>query len=151
MKALEQEVRALLHAAQQERKAALDPGRVETTFQVGDQVMVRTKVMLRTKELLDAAEIGKLRPRWEGPFAVAAVAGPNTYTLTLPARFKCSPTVNVERLKPYYPRSGRPPSLAGPGRGPGAGWRVRGGAAPQPQDHPRPDPLPGALAGPRLG
>jgi hypothetical protein len=50
MKALEKEVRALLHAGQQERKAALDPGRVATTFQVGDQVL------LRTKELLDAAD-----------------------------------------------------------------------------------------------
>ena len=87
MKTLEQEVRALLHAAQQERKAALDRGRVDTTFQVGDQVM------LRTKELLDAAEVGKLRPRWEGPVPVAAVAGPNTCTLTLPARFKCSLTM----------------------------------------------------------
>ena len=27
-----------------------------------------------TKELLDAAEVGKLRPRWEGPFPVAVVA-----------------------------------------------------------------------------
>ena len=103
MKALEQEVRALLHAAQQERKAALDRGRVDTTFQVGDQVM------LRTKELLDAAEVGKLRPQWEGPFPVAAVAGPKTCTLTLPARFKGSPTVNVDRLKPYVLRAGRPP------------------------------------------
>ena len=33
--------------------------------------------------------------------------GPNTYTLTLPRRFKCSPTVNVDRLKPYHPRAGR--------------------------------------------
>jgi hypothetical protein len=64
-------------------------------FQVGDQVL------LRTKELLDAAEVGKLCPRWEGPFTVAALAGPNTYTLTLPRRFKCSPTVNVDRLKPF--------------------------------------------------
>ena len=37
MKALEQEVWALLRAAQQERKAALDRGRADTTFQVGDQ------------------------------------------------------------------------------------------------------------------
>ena len=63
--------------------------------------------MLRTKELLDAAEVGKLRPRWEGPFRVSALAGPNTYTLTLPRHFKCSPTVNVDRLKPYHPRAGR--------------------------------------------
>ena len=39
MKALEQEVRALLHSAQQERKATLDPGRVDTTFQVGDKAL----------------------------------------------------------------------------------------------------------------
>jgi hypothetical protein len=76
MKALEQEVLALLHAARQERKAVLERGRVDTAFQVGDQVL------LRTKELLYAAEIGKLRPRWEGPFRarLAALAGPNTYT-----------------------------------------------------------------------
>ena len=102
MRALEEEVRALLHAAQQERKAAMDTGRVDTTFQVGDQVM------LRTHELFDAAEVGKLRPRWEGPFPVEALAGPNTYTLTLPRRFKCSPTVNVDRLKPFHPRADRP-------------------------------------------
>ena len=44
-------------------------------------------MMLRTKELLDAVEVGKLRPRCEGPFPVPAVAGPNTFTLTLPAQF----------------------------------------------------------------
>jgi len=102
MKALEHEVLALLHAAQKERKAKLDQGRVDTRFAVGDQVM------LRTKELLDAAEVGKLRPRWEGPFPVVALAGPNTYTLALPKRFRCSPTVNVDRLKPYHPRTDQP-------------------------------------------
>jgi hypothetical protein len=55
MEALEQEVQALLHAAQQERKRALDSCRVATTFQVGDQVL------LRTAELIDAAQIGKLQ------------------------------------------------------------------------------------------
>ncbi len=84
MKDLEKEVRALLHTAQQARKEALDRGRVDTVFQVGDQVL------LRTRELLDAAEIGKLRPRWEGPFRVNALAGPSTYTLALPGRFKCT-------------------------------------------------------------
>ncbi len=68
-------------AAQQERKAKLDAGRVETLLKVGDQVL------LRTKELLDAAEIGKLRPRWEGPFAVKACFSPNACTLALRRRF----------------------------------------------------------------
>ena len=45
MKALEQEVR-------EERKVALDRARVYTIVQVG----------LRRKELLDAAEVGRLRP-----------------------------------------------------------------------------------------
>ena len=94
-----------------------------------------------TKELLDAAKVGKMRQLWEGPFTVAAVAGPNTYTLALPALFKCSPTVNVDLFKQYSLLTGRPPS-PGPGhqRGPGGG--VRGGAAPQPQDIPLPDLLP---------
>ena len=113
MAALEEEVRALLHAAQQERKAALDRGRVDTVFHVGDEVL------LRTKELLDAAEIGKLRPRWEGPFRVTAVAGPNAYTLALPRRFRCSPAVNVDRLKPYHARDDRsapPGPVSNPGQ-----------------------------------
>ncbi len=44
-------------AAQQERKAKLDTGRVDKVFKVGD------RVLLRTKGLLDAADLGKLRPR----------------------------------------------------------------------------------------
>ena len=53
MKALEQEVLAL---PQQERKR----GRVDTTFKVGDQVL------LQTKELLDAAEVGKRCSAYDG-------------------------------------------------------------------------------------
>ncbi len=74
-----------------------------TVIRVGDQVL------LRAKELLDAAEIGKLRPRWEGPFRVSAVVGSNTYTLDLPRHFKCSSTVTVDRLKPYHFRVNRHP------------------------------------------
>ena len=57
---MEATVLDLLAAAQAERKAKLDAGRVDTVFKVGD------RVLLRTKELLDAADIGKLRPRWDG-------------------------------------------------------------------------------------
>ncbi len=73
-------------------------GRVDTVFKVGD------RVLLRTKELLDAADIGKLRPRWDGPFTVTACPRPNAYTLALPRLMQCSPTVNVDRLKPFYER-----------------------------------------------
>ena len=53
---MELTVRELLAAAQTERKAKLDAGRVDTVFKVGD------RVLLRTKELLDAADIGKTVP-----------------------------------------------------------------------------------------
>ena len=97
-------MRELLSAAQAERKTKLDAGQVNTVFQVGDQGM------LRTKELLDAADIGKLRPRWDGPFTVTACPSPNAYTLALPCRMRCSPTVNVDRLKPFVDRAGASPA-----------------------------------------
>jgi hypothetical protein len=95
MHEIEATVQELLAAALAERKAKLDSGRVDTVFEVGD------RALLRTKELLDAADIGKLRPRWDGPFTVMACPSPNAYTLALPRRVRCSPTVNVDRLKPY--------------------------------------------------
>jgi hypothetical protein len=49
-------------------------------------------VLLRTKELLHAADIGKLMPRWDGPFTVTACPSPNrdAYALALPPRMQCS-------------------------------------------------------------
>ena len=52
-------MRELLAAAQQERKAKLDAGRVETVFKVGG----RRRVLLRTKERLDSAERERERER----------------------------------------------------------------------------------------
>ena len=112
MRLMEATVRELLAAAQQERKAKLDAGRVDTVFKVGD------RVLLRTKELLDAADIGKLRPRWDGPFMVTACPSPNAYTLALPPRMQCSRTVNVDRLKPFFARVDAPPA-PGPVSDPG--------------------------------
>ena len=129
-------MRELLAAAQAERKAKLDAGRVDTVFKVGD------RVLLRTKELLDAADIGKLRPRWDGPFTVTACPSPNAYTLALPRRMRCSPTVNVDRLKPFYERAGAPPA---------PGPVSDAGQAPQPPDGAWRDALPGAVAGPHVG
>ena len=74
--------------------------------------------MLRTKELLDVAEVGKFRPRWEGPFTVAALADPNMHAVTLRRRFKFCPTVNVDRLKRYHSRVARH-NPSDPGLNPG--------------------------------
>ena len=59
---MEVTVLVLLAAARAERKVKLDEGRVDTEFKVGD------RLLLRTKELLNAADIGKLRPLWDGLF-----------------------------------------------------------------------------------
>ncbi len=67
-------------------------------------------MLLRTKELLDAADIGKLRPRWDGPFTVMACPSPYAYTLALPRKMRCSPTVKVDRLKPLFERAGAEPA-----------------------------------------
>ncbi len=100
MRAMEVTVQELLAAAQKERKAKLRVDTAFNLFKVGDQVMV----LLRTKELLDAADIGKLRPQWDrdGPCTVMACPSPNAYTLALPRKMRCSPTVNVDRLKPFF-------------------------------------------------
>jgi hypothetical protein len=82
-----------------------DAGRVDMVFKVGD------RVLLRTKELLDAADIGKLQPRWDGPFSVTACPGPNAYTLSLPSRMH-SDAVQSDRQR------GPPQAL----------FRARGGA-----------------------
>ena len=103
MRSIEATVQERLATTQAASKAKLDAGRVDTVFKVGD------RVLLRTKELLDAGDIGKLRPRWDGPFTVSACPSPNAYTLALPRKMCCSATVNVDRLKPFFERSDEPP------------------------------------------
>ncbi len=101
---MEVTVRELLAAAQAERKTKLHAGRVDMVLKVGDLVL------LRTKELLDAADIGKLRPRWDCHFRVTACPSPTVYTLALPRKMRCSPAVNVDRLKPFTKRAGAAPA-----------------------------------------
>ncbi len=141
---MERTVRELLTAAQQERKAKLDAGRVDTVFKAGDQVL------LRTQELLDAADIGKLRPRWDGPFTVTACSTPNAYTLALPRWMLCSPTVKRGPAQ-ALPRADRSSSCSRPSFGPWAGGRARGGAAAQQQDKARRHTLPCAVARAHVG
>jgi len=100
MRHITEQVRALLLTAQRERKELHDQHRREVTFQPGDQVM------LATRQLTELAQVGKLRPRWQGPFEVLDSPGPNTYTLRLPRRMRISPVINVDRLKRFRSRGG---------------------------------------------
>ena len=105
----------LLHAAQAERKAKLDPCLIDVKFTPGSLVLVQSK------ELLDAAEIGKLRYLWEGPFKVIKEAAPIAYLLKVVKLFLFNPTVHVDRLRPYVARAG---AQAQPGQIPGAAHDV---------------------------
>ena len=58
-------VRELLAAAKAARRTKLDAGLVDTVFMAGD------RVLLRIKEVLDAADVGKLCPRWTRPILVS--------------------------------------------------------------------------------
>ena len=64
-------------------------------------------------------------------------------TKELPRSMRCSPTVNVSRLKPVFERAGAPPALGLVADRPGTGGRARGGATAQPptgaQSHALPD------------
>ena len=59
-----EEVRALLLSTQQERKERHDQHSRVVMFQPGD------RVLLATRQLAEAAQVGKLRNRWAGPFEV---------------------------------------------------------------------------------
>jgi len=100
MRHITEQVRALLLTAQRERKELHDQHRREVTFQPGDQVL------LATRQLTELAQVGKLQPRWQGPFEVLDSPGPNTYTLRLPRRMRISPVINVDRLKRFRSRGG---------------------------------------------
>ena len=66
-------------------KAKLDAGRVDTVFRAGDCVL------LRTTGPLNDADMGKLRPRWDGPSTVLSRPSPDAYTLSLSRRYALQP------------------------------------------------------------
>ena len=88
--------------------------------------------MLWPTELLDAAEVGKLRPRRKGPFYDGGGRGPQHVCTDLAAP-KRNPAVSVDRLEPYHSRVAR----HSPGPLSGSGGVAGGGPASQPQDPPR--------------
>ena len=76
-------------------------------------------VLLRTKKLLDTSDIGKLRPRRDGPFAVLARASGRVPT---PARLRCRVKCDAAPLSASIAK------LFFESRGAGPGARLRPGA-----------------------
>jgi hypothetical protein len=103
-------------------------------FLVGDQVTCNAAD--RGPSLEGAAEVGKLRPRWEGPITVAALG------LTRTPLFRAASSATSTGLIHCI---GQPGPVSDPGQ------EAHSGAASQLQAPPWLDLLPGALAGTRLG
>ena len=114
MKALEQQVPRCCT----QRKAALDPGRVDRTLQVGDQVMLRTKVLLDAAEAATAGGSeyggGARRPKHEYSDPSRCMStGSHPTTLARPCILR--PT----RAPPFRIRRGRRcPAALGPAGSP---------------------------------
>ena len=112
------EVRALLKARQDQRKAVLGAHRRDVQFAMGDEVLLDTEhTPLPSRSLLS--------PRWMGHFKVLARQAPNTYRLEIPATWCACDEFNVERLLPYRRRTeglccapGPPPPVPGADGGP---------------------------------
>ena len=71
--------------------------RKEVEFQIGDRVLLQMKHLKITK-------VGKLKPKFSGPFVVVKRLGPLTYRLAKPKGPYKSSVVHVKRLKRYNKR-----------------------------------------------
>ena len=88
------EVRALMQARQDRRKALLDARRRDVQLSVGDEVLLDT-----THTPLPSRD--KLSARWMGPFRVLAKTAPNTYRLAVPAAWRA---FNIREFDGYFGR-----------------------------------------------
>ena len=89
-----QEAKAALEAAQARQQAAANKHRREVTFVQGDQVLLSTRNMRLPGS-------SKLRPRWVGPYKIAALVGSAAARLELPEALGIHPVFHFSLLKPY--------------------------------------------------
>ena len=90
-------VQEAMHAANQRAIAQEDSGKAPLTFEVGDQVSLKTKHLQ-----LNTLPSKKLFPKWIGPMRVHKVINPSAYMLELPSTWRIHPVFHVSLLKPYF-------------------------------------------------
>ena len=87
---------AALESARQRMRRQEDPKRKPLTFQIGDQVSLKTKHLgIRT---LPSKKLFQL---WMGPFTVTKVINPAAYQIALPTFWRAHNVFHVSLLKPY--------------------------------------------------
>src|SRR3954462_5710284 len=92
-------IRQRLRAAQDRQKAYADKERREVTFEVGDMAFLK---VFTHRGLQKSRKLGKLAPRYIGPFRVLERVGPVAYRLELPPQFAAMHEVlHVSSLKDY--------------------------------------------------
>ena len=91
--------RQRMQAAQDRQKKYTDPGWREVEYIVGDHAFLRVS---SHRGLQQAGKLGKLAPRFVGPFLILERIGKVTYRLALPPQFARMHNVfHVSTLKPY--------------------------------------------------
>ena len=57
---------------------------------------------VRSIQIAIAGHVGKLEPRFVGPYEIIKPVGLDTYIIKLPTNSRAHPVFHTEYLKPYY-------------------------------------------------
>lgn len=91
------EAKEHLATAQQRQAQNANKKRQDTTFQIGDQVLINSQHL----NIAGTGPSKKLQNKWIGPFKITQVISPTAYKLDIPEHMKVHPVRHVSALKEY--------------------------------------------------